>query len=290
MEHYKEVAEMKDVYIGKVVHARIDSFPDRDAGCYAGIITSFDPNGYVEMDVFGIGPRGSMGRGWTLAHRAGGADQGWHSIEACWFEDSAGEDPKEPRKIGELDDGTPVLTWDMDPPQDLANQSADARAIASMERSSEPVPLGRVVDDLRARGFSDSELSEMPMSELVAVAERGTEHRPLPKYVVFEADAFFDVAREINGSNADASALAKIELKGAEVIRLRDILAGPGLHAYAGAAQSMIDGIERRWTDDDISEEDARARDSLSRVRDWAHHAALEADAIRTAGQAKLPD
>lgn len=97
------------------------------------------------------------------------------------------------------------------------------------------------------------------------------------KYVVFKKDDFAMVVDAVlSGEDPESveGSLTQLELTDLFVIRFQDVLAGPGLHAYAGAAQTMIQGMRMiepiEGTGDRVK--------ALERVRDAAFEAANAAD------------
>jgi hypothetical protein len=69
----------------------------------------------------------------------------------------------------------------------------------------------------------------------------------------------------------------------AEVIRKQDITSGPVFHLYANLIHAFID-LEFPPTIPTI------LRQELGEIADHFHNAGLDADEIRAAGKAKLPD
>lgn len=88
------------------------------------------------------------------------------------------------------------------------------------------------------------------------------------KYVVFKKEDW----DRIVGSTVEVPHWTDDQVHDCFVIRFQDVLAGPGLHAYAGAAQTFLEGMAVRAMGK------GRVEESLEKVRDAAFEAANIAD------------
>lgn len=61
------------------------------------------------------------------------------------------------------------------------------------------------------------------------------------KYVVFKKSDFDRLMKEVPSRSLETE-LRAAEVEDCFVIRFQDVLAGPGLHAYAHSAETMIEG------------------------------------------------
>lgn len=101
------------------------------------------------------------------------------------------------------------------------------------------------------------------------------------KYYVFKKQQLIDLILDLQdaGDYSIQDIKERIErnaLKDAEVIRSQDILAAPGLYAYAATAQSMIELLGELGYTDDTAEQVGK----LSVVRDYFFQAAQRAQGI----------
>lgn len=110
------------------------------------------------------------------------------------------------------------------------------------------------------------------------------------KYIVFKRDEF-DRWMSMDDDNCQDISPPE-HLRDAVVIRTKDLIAGPGLHAYAANVQTAIEALDfsQRRTDGLASTEVDELISRLSSLADYMHERATEADEIARNRQGKFPD